>query len=77
MYLKRIFIHFLKKAAKKALERAEELTDEFIAKFYVKIPELESKLQEPSVQSSMFNTQKEYAKKWRFRVKRTTSEYIN
>ena len=44
------------------MERAEELTDEFIAKFYVKIPELESKLQEPSVQSSMFNTQKEYAK---------------
>ena len=56
------FYTFSEKAAKKALERAEELTDEFIAKFYVKIPELESKLQEPSVQSSMFNTQKEYAK---------------
>src|SRR5690606_35369925 len=56
------FYDFSEKAAKKALERAEELTDEFIAKFYEKIPELESKLQEPSVQSSMFNTQKEYAK---------------
>lgn len=56
------FYEFSEKAAKKAMERAEEITDEFIAKFYNKIPELENKLQEPSVQSSMFNAQKEFAK---------------
>jgi hypothetical protein len=56
------FYEFSEKAAKKALERAEEITDEFISKFYSQIPHLESKLEEPSVQSSMFNTQKEYAK---------------
>lgn len=56
------FYEFSEKAAKKALERAEELTDEFVSKFYTQFPNLESKLQEPSVQSSMFNTQKEYAK---------------
>ena len=56
------FYEFSEKAAKKALERAEEITDDFITKFYTQIPALENKLQEPSVQSSMFNTQKEFAK---------------
>lgn len=56
------FYDFSEKAAKIALERAEEITDNFIEQFYSKIPHLEEKLQEPSVQSTMFNTQKEYAK---------------
>ena len=56
------FYDFSEKAAKIALERAEEITDNFIEQFYAKIPHLEEKLQEPSVQSTMFNTQKEYAK---------------
>lgn len=56
------FYEFSEKAARKALERAEEITDNFIEHFYSKIPHLEEKLQEPSVQSTMFNTQKEYAK---------------
>lgn len=53
---------FSEKAAKKALERVEEITDEFIHKFYSQIPHLENKLEEPSVQSSIFTTQKEFAK---------------
>jgi hypothetical protein len=56
------FYEFSEKAAQKALERAEEITDNFIEQFYSKIPHLESRLQEPSVQSTMFNVQKEYAK---------------
>lgn len=56
------FYEFSDKAAQKALERAEEITDKFIEQFYIKIPYLEEKLQEPSVQSTMFNAQKEYAK---------------
>lgn len=56
------FYEFSEKAAKKALERAEEITDDFIEKFYTKTPHLEPKLQEPSVQSTMYNAQKEFAK---------------
>ncbi|MPR32438.1 LPO_1073/Vpar_1526 family protein [Salmonirosea aquatica] len=56
------YYEFSEKAAKKALERAEEITDNFIKNFYEKIPHLEEKLQEPSVQSSMFIAQKEYAR---------------
>lgn len=56
------FYEFSEKAAKKALERAEEITEKFVKKFLTEIPELISKLEEPSVQSSMFNVQKEYAK---------------
>jgi hypothetical protein len=56
------FYDFSENAAKKALERAEEITDNFIEQFYTKIPHLEESLKEPSIQSSMFNAQKEYAK---------------
>lgn len=56
------YYEFSEKAAKKALERAEEITDKFISKFYDEIPDQVKKLDEPSIQSSIYNTQKEYAK---------------
>lgn len=56
------FYEFSESASKKALERAVEITDEFISKFYSHFDHLENKLQEPSVQSSVFNAQREYAK---------------
>lgn len=56
------FYEFSEVATKKALERAEEITEEFVNKFYEEIPHLTLKLEEPSVQSSMYNAQKEYAK---------------
>ena len=56
------YYEFSEKAAKKALERAEEITNNFIDQFYKRIPELEKKLEEPSIQSSIYNVQKEYAK---------------
>ena len=56
------FYEFSEKAAKKALERAEEITEDFVNKFFTETPHLISKLEEPAVQSSMFNAQKEYAK---------------
>jgi hypothetical protein len=49
-------------AAQKAAERAQEITDDFLKRFYEEIPHLMEKLREPSVQSSLFNAQKEYAK---------------
>ncbi len=56
------FYEFSESAARKALERAEEITDDFIEQFYSRIPHLKEKLQEPSVQATMFSAQKEYAK---------------
>ena len=56
------FYDFTEKAAQKAMERAEEMTEKLVKKFFDEIPHLANKLEEPSVQSSMFNAQKEYAK---------------
>lgn len=56
------FYEFSENAAQKALNRAEEITDDFIEKFYNNFSHLEEKLQEPGVQSTIFNIQKEYAK---------------
>ena len=56
------FYEFSENAATKALLRAEEITDKFIEQFYENIPHLEYRLQEPSIQSTIFNTQKEFAK---------------
>lgn len=56
------FYDFSEKAVEKAFERAAEMTDKFIEKFFKEIPHLKLKLEEPSIQASMFNAQKEYAK---------------
>lgn len=56
------FYDFTEKAAQKAMERAEEMTEKLVNEFFDKIPHLSHKLEEPSIQSSMFNAQKEYAK---------------
>jgi hypothetical protein len=49
-------------AAQKAIERAQEITEAFLKRVYEEIPHLTEKLNEPSIQSSLFNAQKEYAK---------------
>lgn len=56
------FYDFSERAAQKATERAEEMTEKFISKFFSEIPQHKNKLEEPAIQSSMFNAQKEYAK---------------
>jgi hypothetical protein len=56
------FFEFSEKAKQIATERAEDITTKFIDKFFSEIPHLKNKLEEPSIQSSIFNTQKEFAK---------------
>jgi hypothetical protein len=56
------FYDLSEKAAKIALQRAEEMTDEFLNKFHVQMPNQEHKLQEPSIQYSMFKALRNYAK---------------
>ncbi len=53
---------FTEKAAQVAAERANSFNDALINKLFKDIPQLTQKLEEPSVQSSMFNAQREFAK---------------
>lgn len=56
------FYELSEKAGKIAAKRAEEITEEFIKKSYKQFPDVNLKLEEPSMQYSIFNVQKEYAK---------------
>jgi len=56
------FYEFSEKALKIANKRVEEITDEFIKDFFKDNLNKVEKLENPSIQSSLFNMQKEYAK---------------
>lgn len=56
------FYQLSEKAAQIVLERVEHITDSVLEKLYREKPHLIEKLQEPSVQSSLINAQKEHAK---------------
>lgn len=56
------YYEFSEKAAKKALERAEEITEDFLKRFFEDDGHDKAKLEEPAVQSSIFEVQKAYAK---------------
>ncbi len=56
------FYELSENALKTANERAVEITNKFVEKFYAELPHLKAKLEEPAVQSSVFQVQKEYAK---------------
>ncbi|MCC8409022.1 hypothetical protein LJ707_08775 [Mucilaginibacter sp. UR6-1] len=53
---------FVKKAVEIAQQRNEEFTEKFVRKTFEENASLAEKFQEPAVQSSIFNAQKEYAK---------------
>ena len=56
------FYELSEKAANKALERAEEITGKFIERFLSDEQQDKTKLEEPGVQSSLFEAQKAFAK---------------
>ena len=56
------FLELSEKAANTALTRAEELVNEFILTLFDQNQNLIDKLQEPAIQYSLFNVQREYAK---------------
>ena len=56
------FYQLSPKANPIAYERAEHFTENFLRRFYAESPQLVNKLEEPSVQSSIFEVQKECAK---------------
>ena len=56
------FYEFSEKAAKKALERAEEITEKFLKTFFEDSNQDKTKLEEPAVQSSIYEVQKAYAR---------------
>lgn len=49
-------------AAQKTMERIVEMNEKFLKKCFSEIPQFVQKLQEPSIQLSIFDVQKEYAK---------------
>lgn len=56
------FLELSEKASSVALTRAEEIVNEFILKLYDKNQNIIDKLQDPAIQYSLFNVQREYAK---------------
>ncbi|GAB3910126.1 LPO_1073/Vpar_1526 family protein [Mucilaginibacter boryungensis] len=56
------FYEFSEKAAKIALERAEEITEKFLKTFFNGSDWDKAKLEEPAVQSSIYEVQKAYAR---------------
>lgn len=56
------FYEFSETAAKKALERAEEITEKFLNTFFENFHQNKAKLEEPAVQSSIYEVQKAYAR---------------
>lgn len=56
------FYELSENAAKTAYDRIELFTEKTVKRFFEEIPNIKDKLQEPSVQSSIYNTQKEVAK---------------
>lgn len=56
------FLELSEKAASTALTRAEEIVNEFILTLYEENQLVIDKLQEPAIQYSLFNVQREYAK---------------
>ena len=56
------FYELSENAAKKALERAEEITNNFLKRFFEDANHNKANLEEPAVQSSIYEVQKAYAK---------------
>ena len=56
------FLELSEKASNTALARAEEIVNEFISTLYEENQYVMDKLQEPAIQYSLFNVQREYAK---------------
>jgi hypothetical protein len=59
---KKNFLKLSEQAANTALQRAEELVKDFLNNLYDKNIEIIEKLQNPAVQYSLFNVEREYAK---------------
>jgi hypothetical protein len=70
------FLQLSEKAASIAFIRTEELVNEFMLALYHKHQDLTYKLQDPAIQYSLFNVQREYAKTGDIRLKEQELELL-